>query len=620
MVLASRAALRSGAPSALLGLLVVLHHLLVGCTPPRLHVLLLPAGVGPQVHAAGHGAVVHAAVLRVDLQQRPHPAAHLAAALVLHLALEAVLEEHAHALAVLRRALGVLAHRGVHEELHRALQLLLALPRCVAQIPGAGVAPDPLLFELVRVREVGRADAVVAHVVVTAHAAPVAGARLDFARADVARAHKGGFVGVVQVVQHHHGAVLRAPQGVELVVVPLAQREELLACFEDLALHVGVLVRHKGHRLDLLFLELVDHHGARGVPPLLVEPGVVAMALLAQREIPAAHAGVLGGAIDDVLAAVRAHRLEVHHDEVFFHGLDLLAQPRHHLGVPGLHLGSLLAFGAGRAPLGRLLALALLALAFLRRGLLLAQHVEEFLHGAGQVVAIEVGEVGEAAGVNAVLPPALEEQIQQVGVLVHDAPRLGVLQHAQVPRAQTVVLRGLLPGGVAVEDVVVPGKGRAHPDVHRREPSLFEVVEVGNENLLIDGSAQALALAVLVSAVGHDALRPEVLDRVQVTQVAFLGVGFRALLVVLLHVHAEEGQVHALALLEQEDDLGLIGELLRHVRELLPEFGHQLRVLPHAAHHADVCVGHRGDFVKQLPQRLGPILPFLLQEARQRAL
>ena len=35
-------------------------------------------------------------------------------------------------------------------------------------------------------------------------------------------------LGVVQVVEHHHAAVLRAPHGVELVVVPLTQRQERL--------------------------------------------------------------------------------------------------------------------------------------------------------------------------------------------------------------------------------------------------------------------------------------------------------------------------------------------------------------------------------------------------------
>ena len=70
--------------------------------------------------------------------------------------------------------------------------------------------------------------AVAAHVEVLADGAAEAGARLNLHLALVAGRRKGGRLGVVQVVQDHHAAVLGAAHAVELVVVALAEREELL--------------------------------------------------------------------------------------------------------------------------------------------------------------------------------------------------------------------------------------------------------------------------------------------------------------------------------------------------------------------------------------------------------
>lgn len=67
-----------------------------------------------------------------------------------------------------------------------------------------------------------------AHVKVLADSAAEALAGLDLVAAVVAGAGEGRGVRVVQVVQHHHAAVLRAPHAVELVVVALAQRQERL--------------------------------------------------------------------------------------------------------------------------------------------------------------------------------------------------------------------------------------------------------------------------------------------------------------------------------------------------------------------------------------------------------
>lgn len=51
---------------------------------------------------------------------------------------------------------------------------------------------------------------------------------LDLQAAGVADAGKGRGIRVVQVVQHHGTAVLGPPDGVKLVVVALAQRQESL--------------------------------------------------------------------------------------------------------------------------------------------------------------------------------------------------------------------------------------------------------------------------------------------------------------------------------------------------------------------------------------------------------
>ena len=70
--------------------------------------------------------------------------------------------------------------------------------------------------------------AVAAHVEVLADGAAEAGARLNLHLALVAGGGKGGRLRVVQVVQHHHAAVLGAAHAVELVVVALAERQKLL--------------------------------------------------------------------------------------------------------------------------------------------------------------------------------------------------------------------------------------------------------------------------------------------------------------------------------------------------------------------------------------------------------
>jgi hypothetical protein len=60
-----------------------------------------------------------------------------------------------------------------------------------------------------------------AHVKVGAHGAAQARADLDLLAAHVAVAGKRWRVRIVQVIQHHHAAVLGTPQRVKLVVIAL---------------------------------------------------------------------------------------------------------------------------------------------------------------------------------------------------------------------------------------------------------------------------------------------------------------------------------------------------------------------------------------------------------------
>lgn len=67
-----------------------------------------------------------------------------------------------------------------------------------------------------------------AQVEVLACSASVAIARLDRCLASIARGSKGRCLWVVQVVEHHHAAMLCAANGVKLVVVALTERQKVL--------------------------------------------------------------------------------------------------------------------------------------------------------------------------------------------------------------------------------------------------------------------------------------------------------------------------------------------------------------------------------------------------------
>ena len=72
----------------------------------------------------------------------------------------------------------------------------------------------------------------------------VSGARENVRVAGVAIMYKLRGVWIVQVVQHHHGGVLRSTQLIELVVIALTEIQERLAGVEVLALlHVVHVLR-----------------------------------------------------------------------------------------------------------------------------------------------------------------------------------------------------------------------------------------------------------------------------------------------------------------------------------------------------------------------------------------
>ena len=116
----------------------------------------------------------------------------------------------------------------------------------------------------------------------------------------------------------------------------------------------------------------------------------------------------------------------------------------------------------------------------------------------------------------------MEELVVQVCDAVHDSLLASLAQHRQVPLAQLVRLRRLLPLRVAVQDVVLTLRRRAAPDVHAREAAIANVFEVPEHEVVVDERSQR-------AAVGARALRREVLHAVDVAEVNAPRVGTRAL-------------------------------------------------------------------------------------------
>ena len=104
---------------------------------------------------------------------------------------------------------------------------------------------------------------------------------------------------------------------------------------------------------------------------------------------------------------------------------------------------------------------------------------------------------------------------------------------------------------MAVEDVVVALAGRAGPDVGEREAQLLHVVEVAEQDLVVHRRAEVSGL--------------EEVNGVEVGDVDAARVGRGRVRAVLLHVHAEEADVHAVDLLEGEHGAGAEREVVVHL-------------------------------------------------------
>jgi hypothetical protein len=94
----------------------------------------------------------------------------------------------------------------------------------VTQPPGRGTKARDYLHGVVAVHALVPAS--LAEVVVTAHIASEALAGVNLRVTVIARACESRLGGVVQMVQNHHAAVAGPAEGVKLVVVSLAQRQE----------------------------------------------------------------------------------------------------------------------------------------------------------------------------------------------------------------------------------------------------------------------------------------------------------------------------------------------------------------------------------------------------------
>ena len=180
-----------------------------------------------------------------------------------------------------------------------------------------------------------------------------------------------------------------------------------------------------------------------------------------------------------------------------------------------------------------------------RRGIPFCWRVPQLVDGAlddgREVVRVQVRDVRQlAAGALQVLGEQGARWSQRHAPLVRN------VEQGVVPVQQLLSPRDLLRGGPAVEQVEVPAAGRAGPQHHALEPSPAHVLDVGEDQLLVRGRAQGGWL--------------EVLDTIQVGQVDGAGVGVPCIVAVLVHVHAEDGNVDAVDPLEHHDDLRHVGD------------------------------------------------------------
>ena len=116
-----------------------------------------------------------------------------------------------------------------------------------------------------------------------------------------------------------------------------------------------------------------------------------------------------------------------------------------------------------------------------------------------------------------------------------------------VPLAKHFVLGGELILRVAIEDVVIALGRRATPNVRGVEATLLDESKVLDEDLVIDGSAEATRL--------------EIVDRVEVGDIDASTIGSRTIMSVLVDVHTKEEYINTMNLLKEKDALCTNGVL-----------------------------------------------------------
>ena len=215
--------------------------------------------------------------------------------------------------------------------------------------------------------------------------------------------------------------------------------------------------------------------------------------------------------------------------------------------------------------LGFLLLLA--SLLSLLATLALLELLDDILHFGGKIISLHIRDDG------GIILCVGEVKIVHVGDLVTNTALLALDKHVDVPLPEPIVAGSLLVLGLSVEDVVVTLERWASPDVGSREAFVADIVEVGDENLVVD--------------VGTHPPRPHVVDAIQVRHIDRAGIGRRIFLVVLVDVEAEEHSVNTIQVLEDDNTLTAEVELIRIVLEGVA-FLHSLADIQAAVHGSDL--------------------------------
>mmetsp|Transcript_1643 Transcript_1643/g.7190 ORF Transcript_1643/g.7190 Transcript_1643/m.7190 type:complete len:297 (-) Transcript_1643:1088-1978(-) len=187
--------------------------------------------------ATWYCTITVAALARVQAQKLHNPAARHAGWIF---ALEVVRQKLSHFHAVGALALSIWARRRVRKQLHVKLHASLAL------LAHLLVVCFPLERMLVVVLASLVADLTELHILAYGALPTIIGA--DFHAAAATLRQELLDMRIVQVVQHQHRRVLRPPQLVKLIVIHLAEIEELLPGVDDIVADVKVWVE-RGIRL-----------------------------------------------------------------------------------------------------------------------------------------------------------------------------------------------------------------------------------------------------------------------------------------------------------------------------------------------------------------------------------